>query len=44
MLDNLKSQRKAKDVLYKLLVENCKYFNKDAYSNTFTNSKKVKNE
>lgn len=41
-LDNLKSQTKARNVLYKLLVDNCKYFNNDAYSNTYVLSKEKK--
>ena len=40
--DNLKSQQKATKIIYNLLVSNCKYFNKSAYSNTYNLSKKIK--
>lgn len=40
-MDGLKRQGKADEVIYKMLVTNCRYFNKNAYSNTYV---RIKNE
>ncbi len=39
-MNDIKAQEKSYEIVNKLFCKHCKYFNKDAFSNTYTWSKK----